>query len=62
MDLELVGFASKKKRNFAYPYALEFAMTIVMLYNNDQSNVKIPKAQLHPMAANETVHYFVVTI
>ena len=57
-----MGFASKKERKSVCPNALEFAMVIVMLLNNDQGSVKIPEAQSKTVAANEIVHYSVVII
>ena len=57
-----MGFASKKERKFVCSNALEFAMTIVMLHNDDQNSVKILEAQFKMVAANEMVHYFAVTI
>ena len=57
-----MGFALKKERKSACLNALEFAMATVMLHNNDQDSVKIPKAQLETLATNEIVHYFVVMI
>ena len=57
-----MGFASKKKKKSTCPNALEFSMTIVMLHNDDQDSVKILEAQPKTMAANEIVHYSVITI